>query len=55
MEYISISEAAEILEVSRSYIWQLVRQSRLEAQKIGNTYIVSKASLLNFKEERNGL
>ena len=43
--WISVAEAAEILGLHRSRILQLVNTGGLVSQKVGNTWIISRASV----------
>ena len=45
MELLSITQAAELLKCSRQYTWSLIKMGRLNATKIGNTYVVDKENV----------
>lgn len=51
---ISITEAMKIMGLSRAQIVKLCTKGRLEAQKIGNTWIVSRLSAENYKPAPRG-
>jgi len=44
-EWISTSEAAEILGVSRIRVNQLIKEGQLVAERVGNRYCIEKASV----------
>jgi len=44
-EYLSVSETAEILGISRQRVLQLIEAGRLEARKVGNSYIIARLAL----------
>lgn len=50
-EFVSTTQAAELLGVSHSRIRALIKYGRLEAQKIGRNYIVAKESVISFKRK----
>lgn len=48
MKLLSIKQVADKLGYTRQYIWMLIKMSRLEAQKVGETYVISETDLNNF-------
>ena len=50
MEYMSMTQAAEELGVTRARVHQLVHAGLLDAEKVGNVYIVSAASVKKRKD-----
>ena len=48
----SISEIAKRLDVSRQYVWFLIKTRKLKAQKVGNVYVVEEKELEQFLEQR---
>lgn len=46
--FISIAEAAKILQVSSQYVRELARQNLFIAEKVGSTWIVDKESLFRY-------
>jgi excisionase family DNA binding protein len=53
-EYISVSEAAEILGISRQRVLQLIEAGRLEARKVGNSYIIARSALQTVEDRKPG-
>ena len=47
-EYISASEAANILQVTTQYVRELVRTEIISGQKIGSQWIISRKSLFDY-------
>ncbi|MCL2146783.1 MAG: helix-turn-helix domain-containing protein [Synergistaceae bacterium] len=48
VEYVSSAEAAMLINKSQSQTQFLCRTGRLDAVKVGNTWIIKKESLLNY-------
>ena len=53
-EFISTSEAAAQLGITRQRVLQLIASGRLEAMKFANVYMIRKASLVSIEERRPG-
>ncbi len=53
MKHYSIAEVAKILKKSYQWIWVLVISGRLQAEKVGKTFIISDESLRNYKINNN--
>lgn len=51
-ELISTDEAASILGITRQSVGWLLRHGRIEGQKIADRWVVEKASVLDYKQER---
>ena len=51
---LSITQAAELLGVSRACMSQLVRRADFPAVKIGGKYLISRAGLAEWLEEQTG-
>lgn len=49
--YCSVAEAAEVAGVSEGYIRRLLRDGKLEGEKVGNTYLVLRASIKKFDRQ----
>lgn len=41
-DYISTTEAAKLLEVSTVTIFNMIKDGRIKAQKVGRNYIINK-------------
>lgn len=52
-EYISASEAANILQVTTQYVRELVRTEIISGQKIGSQWIISRKSLFDYIDKNN--
>lgn len=50
-DFISTSEAAKALGVSRITIWNKIEQRKLWATKIGNSYMIRRGDLRKVAEE----
>lgn len=50
-----MSEAGEMLVVSRGRVWQLINAGKLRAQKVGTTWIIETSSVLERIEWLKGL
>lgn len=54
IQYISTKEAAKQLRVTMGWITQLINDGRLEGQKVGRDWVVSRTSLEAFKPKKAG-
>lgn len=52
--YMSAKEACEVLGVSKGRISQLVKAGKLDAEIIGNSFIITEASVRRWQEENPG-
>jgi excisionase family DNA binding protein len=52
--YVSVKEAAQILDVSVSRMYEYVRERRLPLHKAGKTYMIPIESLKDFKPQPTG-
>ena len=52
-KYYSVREAAELLGVSRGYIYHLKDTRRLKVEKIGFFLVISEEEIKRYKESRN--
>lgn len=43
--YISTSEAAELMGISRIAVYKKIKKGQIEARKIGRNYVIDKKSL----------
>jgi len=50
--YYSMKEAAEILGVSRTWMYYLKETRRIRVEKIGAQYVVSEAELHRYKQHK---
>jgi excisionase family DNA binding protein len=53
-EYVTTTEAAEILGVHRSRVFPLIRSGRIEAKKVGPMWFILRSSLDNVRERTAG-
>ena len=44
-EYISTNEAAKIMGISRIAVFKQIKSGKIDAKKIGNSYIIDRDSL----------
>ena len=52
-DLIDVAEAAELLEVSKSYVCRLARDGRIEGQKLGKLqWALKRRSIEEFKAQR---
>lgn len=52
--YITLDEAAAIIDVSHSQVWRYIDAGLLNAVKIGNTHLVKKRDAQNFERPPRG-
>ncbi|GHO94540.1 hypothetical protein KSF_045880 [Reticulibacter mediterranei] len=52
--YVSVREAAEIINVSESRLYEFIREKRLPRYKVGNTLVLAQADLEAFKRNPTG-
>lgn len=50
-DIVGTKEAAEMLEVSRQWVLMLIDEQRLEAKKIGTSYVISVDSIKEYRRE----
>ena len=53
-DYISTTEAGEILGISRQRVLKLVQDGRLKAIKVANVYLIKKRDLADVKDRKPG-
>lgn len=53
-DYISTTEAGEILGISRQRVLKLVQQGRLKSIKVANVYLIKKSDLAEVKDRKPG-
>jgi len=53
-EFISTSEAAVQLGITRQRVLQLIESGRIEATKFANVYMIRKSSLVSVEERKPG-
>lgn len=53
-ELISVTEAANLLEVSRTWVLQLIDEEKLEGKKVGNNYVINIESVKRYRREVQG-
>jgi excisionase family DNA binding protein len=51
---LSVKDAAAVLELSEQRIKQLIYEERLQAEKIGNQWIIAEADLEAVKDRQTG-
>ena len=44
-EFLTVAEASQILNLSRTTIWRLIKKERLKVSKLGNRIIIRKSDL----------
>ena len=49
---ISVAEAAQELDVTESWVRKLIGRGVITAKKFGSSYVVDKASVLEYKRTR---
>lgn len=52
--FLSVSQAAERLNISRWRINQLIKEERLPAQKVGRAYIIKESDLKLVEDRKPG-
>ena len=53
-EFISTTEAAELLGITRQRVLQLIEDGRLDAKKFASVYMIRRASLVNVEDRKPG-
>lgn len=53
-EYISTTEAAEQLGITRQRVLQLIEGGRLDAKKFASVYMIRRTSLANVEDRKPG-
>lgn len=53
-EFISTTEAAEQLGITRQRVLQLIEGGRLDAKKFASVYMIRRASLANVEDRKPG-
>lgn len=53
-EYISTTEAAQRLGITRQRVLQLIEGGRLDAKKFASVYLIRRASLTNVEDRKPG-
>lgn len=52
-DYLTSREVATILDITIQWVVKLVKSGHLKGQKMGRDYIISRASVMRYKEERD--
>jgi excisionase family DNA binding protein len=52
--FLSVSEAAKKLKVSRQYIWMLIQLGKLSAQKVVGRYIIPETEINQLLNKKIG-
>ena len=50
-DYLTVNDLYEIMPIGKTKIYSLIRNGDLKAKLLGNKYIVSKATLIEFMEQ----
>ena len=50
MKYLSMTQAAELLGVSRQRVHQMVQEGKLKCEKIGNQLVFKERDVLKLKK-----
>ena len=51
-EFVSLTDAADMLDVTRQAVHKLLQAGKLDGRKVGNTWSVCRASVEGYKERR---
>lgn len=46
---VSVTEAAKMLDVHRTWVWQLIREGRLPAARVGSMAVLAERTVLAFE------
>lgn len=52
-DYLTSREVAAILDITIQWVVKLVKSGHLEGQKMGRDYIISRASVMSYKDQRD--
>ena len=47
-DVVSVEQVAEMLHLSDSFVYRLLRAGKIKAKRIGKRYIIAKISIINF-------
>lgn len=50
MDFITVPQAAELLNYTRQYTWSLIKAGKLKAKKVGKIYILTEAEVNRIKK-----
>ena len=53
-EQMTVTQAAEYLDVTRGRVKQLIEQKRVDAEKIGSVWIITRKSVEHYAATRQG-
>ncbi len=53
-DLVSVTEAASVMGLGRSQVLKLCKQGRITAQKVGSTWVISRASAESYKPGPQG-
>jgi excisionase family DNA binding protein len=55
MKYITISEAAKMLNKSRQWVWFLIKTKQIKAQKTGSIILIDKSKVEEYLRRPKGI
>ncbi len=50
MDFITVPQAAELLNYTRQYTWSLIKAGKLKSRKVGKNFILTEAEVHRFKK-----
>ncbi len=53
MNFISIPEAAELLQKTRQYVWVLIKNGTLNGKKVGRNFILTETEVKRYQKSKN--
>lgn len=53
-DYVSVSQAAELLKVTRQTVLYHIKQGRLPAERLAGVYLISRAAVESFTPPKGG-
>ena len=53
MDFITVPQAAELLNYTRQYTWSLIKAGKFKAKQVGKNYILTEAEVNRFKKFKN--
>ena len=50
MEYITVTKFAEKFDISRQFVWKMIKEGKLKAIKIGSLYKIPESEIKRIEE-----
>ncbi|MHB1686983.1 MAG: helix-turn-helix domain-containing protein [Ignavibacteriaceae bacterium] len=50
MDFITVPQAARLLEVTRQYAWKLIKNGKLNAKQVGKNFILTESDVKRYQK-----